>query len=462
MSHPPSTALAYARQHQGQFLQELKDFVSIPSISTDPNAAPEMQRAALWVAEKLRDLGIETVQILPTGGQSVVYGEWLRAGHSKPTVLIYGHYDVQPDEPVELWKSPAFQPEQRGDNLYGRGASDMKGQVMVALKAIESLRNTSGVPVNLRFLIEGEEEIGSPNLPAFIQAHKDLLRCDFAFNPDSGMIGAEMPTITYGLRGLVYFELRISGPAHDLHSGIYGGVVHNPAQVLGELIAGMHDSQGRITLPGFYDKVRPLEAEERLELSRLPMNEAFYLEQTGVPALHGEQGYTPVEQIGARPTLEVNGLLSGFTGEGQKTVLPSKAMAKISMRLVPDQQPDDVERQLRSYLEAHAPKTVTWELIKMSGAPASISDRHTPAVEALGKALQATWNKPPAFRREGGSVPVVIYMQQSLGVESVLTGFGLPDDNLHAPNEKLHLPTFYRGIEAIIRFFSILGEDGKP
>ena len=449
-------ALAYAQNNRQRFLDELIDFVRIPSVSTDPVAKPDMQCAAEWVAGQLRTLGFEKVQILPTAGHPVVYGENLTAGPDKPTALIYGHYDVQPAEPLELWESPPFEPVVRGENLYGRGASDMKGQVLTSLKSAEAWIRNGGLPINVKYLIEGEEEIGSPNLGEFITAHKSLLACDIAINPDTGMIGADDPTITYGLRGLAYFEIRLQGPEHDLHSGMYGGAVHNPAQVLCELVAGMHDSQGRVTLPGYYDRVRPLEDEERAEFTRLPMDEDFYLKQTGAPALRGEAGYTPVERVEGRPTLEVNGLLSGFTGEGTKTVLPAKAMAKISMRLVPDQDPDEVYRQLLQYMQEKAPDTVRWEVIQMSGGPASITDIHLPAVTALADALQATWGKRPIFKREGGSVPVVTQMQTELGVESVLTGFGLPDDNLHAPNEKIHLPTYYRGIEAFIRFYGNL------
>lgn len=457
MSASLNDALAYLKQHQQQFLDELIDFVRIASVSTDPAAGPEMQRAAEWVAGQLNRLGMENVQILPTGGHPVVYGELLQAGADRPTVLIYGHYDVQPAEPLELWHSPPFEPTLRGENLYGRGASDMKAQVVITLKAVEALMRSGGMPINVKFLVEGEEEIGSPNLENFLVANKALLACDFALNPDTGMIGPQTPTITYGLRGLGYFELRLTGPSQDLHSGLFGGAVHNPAQVLCELVAGMHDAQGRVTLPGFYDKVRPLDAEERAELARLPVDEDFYLKQTGAPALFGEAGYSAVERVAGRPTLEVNGLLSGFTGEGSKTVLPSKAMAKISMRLVPDQDPDEVQEQLRQYIQERAPKTVRWELIKHAGGHPSITDRNMPGVIALSKALEATWGIRPVYKREGGSVPVTAQMSKLLGVESVLTGFGLPDDNAHAPNEKMHLPTFYRGLEAITRYLDILG-----
>jgi len=451
-----SASLEYARQNRERFTAELVELVNIPSISTDPLAKEDVQRAAHWVATQLAHLGAKNINIFATEGHPIVYGEMLDAGENKPTALVYGHYDVQPAEPLELWESPPFQAEQRGENLYGRGVSDMKAQVMVVLKAVETLVRTGGLPINLKFLFEGEEEIGSPSLEGFLEQHKTLLSCDFSINPDTGMISPDIPTITYGLRGLAYFELRISGPEHDLHSGLYGGAVHNPAQVLCELIAGMHDSQGRVTLSGFYDKVRQLEPQERLELARLPMDESWYLEQTGAPALHGEAGYTSVERVGTRPTLEVNGLFAGFIGEGSKTVLPAKAMAKISTRLVPDQDPDDVYRQLLQYLESHAPKTVKWELIKMVGGIPSISDLNIQGVKALNQALEETWGKRPVFKREGGSVPVVSQMQRILGVESVLTGFGLLNDGAHAPNEKLHLPTYYKGIDTFIRYFTLL------
>lgn len=451
-------ALEYARSHHKRFLDDLKEFVSIPSVSTELSAKADMQRAANWVASRLEKLGIEEVTIFPTKGHPVVYGEYLKAGKDKPVVLIYGHYDVQPAEPLELWHTPAFEPTQIGENLYGRGASDMKGQITASLQAIEAIVETGELPVNIKFMIEGEEEIGSPNLEEFIKEHAELLSCSFTLNPDTGMIAPDVPTITYGLRGLAYFELRIYGPSQDLHSGLFGGAVHNPAQVLCELIAGMHDDQGQVTLPGFYDRVLALSPEERAELARLPLNDQFFLAQTGVPKLYGETGYTAIERVGARPTLEVNGFLSGFTGEGSKTVLPSYAMAKISMRLVPNQDPEDVHKQLTSYLVQHAPDTVRWELTKMAGGRASITDLSIPGVKALSQALEETWGVRPVYRREGGSVPVTAQIQEILGAESVLTGFGLPDDNLHAPNEKLHLPTYYRGLEALVRFFCIMGE----
>ncbi|MEW6718131.1 MAG: dipeptidase [Chloroflexota bacterium] len=452
MTDPRQSALDYAHTHRGRFLEELKQLLAIPSISTSPTYKNNMQQASQWVADHLGSMQMTGVKVYPPESHPIVYAEWLGAGSEAPTVLIYGHYDVQPADPLDEWTTPPFEPTERNHNLYARGASDMKGQVMATFKAVEAIMRTSTLPVNVKFVIEGEEEVGSPHLADFIREHQKLLACDVCLNTDTGMLAPDKPTITYALRGLAYFELHLYGASQDLHSGLYGGVVHNPAQVLCELIAGMHDEQGQVTLPGFYDKVLPLDEEERVELSRLPLDERFYLGQTGVPQLWGEKGYTPVERIGARPTLEVNGIYSGFIEEGAKTVLPAFAMAKISTRLVPNQEPAEVELQLREYLENHAPPTVRWELINMIGGPASLSDRNSPAIKALSSAQRMVWGVPPLFKREGGSVPVVTQLQEILGVSSVNTGFGLPDDHLHGPNEKLHLPTWYKGIDTLIHF----------
>ncbi len=447
-------ALEYAQKHKQRFLEDLIAFSAIPSVSTDPKRAADVQKTAEWVARRLNALDFDNVKIYPTQRHPVVFAENLAAGADAPTVLIYGHYDVQPAEPLDKWDSPPFEPQIRGENLYARGTTDMKGQVDATIDAVESiLRSGSALPANIKFMIEGEEEIGSPNLPKFIEEHKTMLACDVAINPDTGMIAPDLPTITYALRGLAYFELRLWGPHQDLHSGVFGGAIHNPAQVLADLIAGMHDEKGRVTLPGFYDRVRPLSDDERAELARLPKTAEWYMENTGVAALYGEEGYTPDERVGGRPTLEINGMLSGFTGEGSKTVLPAYAMAKISCRLVPDQDPDEVHQQLRQYLEEHAPSTVKWELISMASAPASISSRDSRWAQAYLQAAESAWNTKPVFKREGGSVPVVTYFQNILGVESVNIGFGLPTDNMHGPNEKLHLPTWYKGIDALIHFF---------
>lgn len=453
MTDSRQAALAYAHQNNARFLSELEEFLAIPTISTDPEHNADTQRGAEWTAAQLKALGMDNVRVMPTGGHPAVYGEWLKAGSDAPTVLIYGHYDVQPVDPLELWTSEPFKAVLRGDNLYARGASDMKGQVIASMKAVESIVRTSGLPVNLKWLIEGEEEIGSKNLGEFIKRNAGLLKADFCINPDAGMIGADLPTITYGLRGLAYFEIRLYGPNRDLHSGLFGGTIHNPAQALTELVAGMHDKKGRITLPGFYDKVRKADKAERKEIARLPIKPKDIIKMTGVPALWGEPDYTPEERVSIRPTLEVNGLLSGFTGEGSKTVLPAWAMAKISCRLVPDQTPEQTEKQLRAYLKKNAPKTIKWELTNLHNAGAALVETDSIGVKALAKALETTWGKRPYFKREGGSIGSVVLLQKYVGADSLLTGFGLPDDNVHSPNERLHLPTWYKGIEAFTHFF---------
>ncbi len=447
-------AIAYVRENQEKFLNELKEFSAIPSISTLDENKPDMQRAAEWVANQLKSLGMNQVQIMPTGGHPVVYGEWMGAGKNAPTILIYGHYDVQPVDPIELWTSDPFNAVVRGDYLFGRGTSDMKGQVVASLKAVEAIMRTGEAKVNFKWLIEGEEEIGSMNLGDFIKNHKELLACDFCLNPDAGLIAPDKPTITTGLRGLAYFELKVYGPSKDLHSGLFGGAVHNPAQALTELIAGMHDKNGKVTLPGFYDKVRKLSKKEREDFKRLPTKDKDLIAMTGAPALWGEPQFIAAERIGARPTLEVNGLLSGFTGQGAKTVLPAWAMAKISCRLVPDQTPEQTEKQLRAYLKQNAPKTIKWELTMINSAGAALVETDSAGVQALSKAFETVWGKKPYFKREGGSIGSVVLLQKYVGADSLLTGFGLPDDNQHSPDERMHLPTWYKGIEAFTHFFN--------
>ncbi|MEN6434185.1 MAG: dipeptidase [Anaerolineaceae bacterium] len=445
-----NSALDYAQKNKEAFLNTLGEFVSIPSISTEPELANSMLDAAHWCITRLEKLGFDT-RLIATPKYPLVFAE-RTVDPAYPTVLIYGHYDVQPPDPLELWETPPFDPSVRNDSFFGRGVSDMKGQIVACLSAIESLIKTGDVNLNLKWILEGEEEIGSPSLPPMLEEYKELLQSDIVFNPDSGMIAKNTPTITYGLRGLAYFELRVYGPATDLHSGMFGGVVHNPAQVLCDLISGMHDEHGHITLPGFYDSVIPLTEKERKQLEELPINEETYKQQTGVSELWGEEGYSPVERTGARPTLDVNGMCSGFTGHGSKTVIPAWAMAKISMRLVPDQDPAEVQQQLVKYLQTHAPDTIRWELTPMSGAPASITRTDLPEINAFADALERAWGKKPLYKREGGSIPIVYYMKTFLGSDSILGGFGLPDDHVHAPNEKLDLPTWYTGINALIHF----------
>jgi acetylornithine deacetylase/succinyl-diaminopimelate desuccinylase-like protein len=445
-------AHGYYQEHNNDLHQEFLELVKIPSVSTSEEHRSDMKSAADFLVEKLKSIGFQNVKAYDTPRHPIVYADYLE-NENKPTVLVYGHYDVQPPDPVEQWETPPFEPTARGDYLYARGASDMKGQVWASISALESILKTGDLPVNIKFMIEGEEEIGSPSLDPFLETHKDLLSCDLVLNADGGMLAPDKPTITYALRGMAYFELRIYGPSADLHSGIFGGVVANPANVLSKLIAGMHDDQGRVTLPGFYDKVRDLSAQEREELSRIGMDEAFFKQIAGVPALNGEAGFAPVERVGARPTLDVNGLYSGYIEPGAKTIIPAYAMAKISTRLVPDQDPAEVHEAMKAYLESNAPDTVRWELDYMSGAPAYINEEEVPGLDLFIQALKDTWQVEPLKKREGGSIPVATSMKNILGVDSIITGFGLPDDQIHSPNERLHLPTHKKGVEALIRFF---------
>jgi acetylornithine deacetylase/succinyl-diaminopimelate desuccinylase-like protein len=446
-------SLTYAHQNSDRFLEELISFIAIESVSSDPERREEVRKAAHWLSDKLQSLGLGQVEIYETPLHPVVYAEKI-FDKSAPTILIYGHYDVQPESPVDLWNTPPFDATVVGTHLVARGATDMKGQIMAGLAAVEALlSHNEDLPFNLKFIYEGEEEIGSPSIRNFLEEHQVLLAADVVLNLDAGMINADTPSITYALRGLAYFELLVKGPAQDLHSGIFGGVVDNPAIVLSQLIAGMKNNQHRISLPGFYDDVRSLSDKERNELARVPQTPDTYLSQTGVPQLAGEQGYTCIEQNTARPTLDVHGLLSGFTGEGAKTVIPAWAKAKISMRLVPDQDPAKVADQLRRYLSENAPPTVVWELKTFTGGHPAFCDPDLPASKALRNAFELTWGKTPVFKREGASIPIVTEMKEILGIDSVLSGFALPEDNMHAPNETLNLEVWRKGILTIIHFF---------
>ncbi|MFI5449743.1 MAG: dipeptidase [Candidatus Bathyarchaeia archaeon] len=451
---PLAQALEFAQLNRPRFLSELKDFIAIPSISTLPERKGDIQRAAEWLVHELIRIGLHA-EIIATNGHPVVYGERLGT-LGKGTVLVYGHYDVQPVDPLDEWISSPFEATIRGDDIFGRGASDMKGNAHAILKALEAWTNSGDLPVNVKILFEGEEEIGSPNLETFMIKYKDKLNCDCVLNTDSGILRPDLPSLAYGLRGLICFEIFVRGPKNDLHSGTFGGSVHNPGQVLCELIASMHDSDGRVTLPGFYDRVRTVSNAERTELASIPHSDRNWQEVTGVPQLWGERGFSTLERIGTRPTLEVNGLLSGFTGEGVKTVLPARAMAKISMRMVPDQDDETVDQQLKEYLHKNAPPTVTWEVRKLESEAAVILDRNTPAMRAASSSLEAVFGVRPVFDLKGESIGVPSLTKKILGKDTVLMGFGLPDDRIHAPNEKLHLPNYYRGIETYIRFFELI------
>ena len=447
------SALEHVRSHHDDYLEQLKTLIAIPSVSTLPEHKQDVVRTAEWLRDELKRLGMTRAELMPTPLHPMVYAEWLGAP-GKPTVLVYGHYDVQPVDPVAEWETPPFEPTVRGDYLYARGASDMKSQIFAQLKAVEALFLKGGPPVNLKYLLEGEEEIGSPSLDAFVDEHRDLLACDFVLNCDAGILAPDLPALVYALRGLAYFELEVRGPKKDLHSGLFGGSVHNPAQVLCDLVTGMHDEKGRVMLPGFYDAVRPLDDEERAQIARWPMTDDQWKAMAGVSELWGEEGYTTLERVGARPTLEVNGLVSGFIGEGAKTVLPARALAKLSCRLVADQAPASIKAMLELYVAENAPETVTCEVRELSYGPGAIMDRHSAPTQAAAAALKTVFGAEPVFRREGGSVPVVGVLQHKLGVDSVMLGFALPDDGIHGPNEKQHLPTLFKGIETYVRFLA--------
>lgn len=446
-------ALQYLHDHQQDFFHELKEFVAFASVSAEPGHYPDVHDAAEWVAGKLLDLGMHNVALFTTPRHPVVYGEYLDAGKEAPIVLIYGHYDVEPPDPVEQWKSPPFKARVRGDHVYGRGVADMKGQLILCMAALEAVARTGTLPVNLKFLIEGEEEIGSPSLNQFVTEHKDLLKCDFALNLDTEMVAVDLPTITYGMRGLSLCDVTVTGPAWDLHSGLFGGAVANPVQVLCKLVADMRDENGRILLPGFYNRVRTLTAEERRELNQTPMDTAYLLEQTGAPKLWGETGYTPVENIAARPTLDLNGISGGYSGSGVKMIIPASASAKISLRLVPDQDPSEVYQQVKQFMQEHAPDTVRVDVREVVNVAPVITERSSTHVQALSDALQTVWRRRPLYIRLGGSVPIIPLVQRHLGVETVSTGFAiLSDCRAHSPDENLHLPTWYHGMEALVHY----------
>ena len=455
--HP---SIGYIQERRAAFVEELKAFLRIPCVSTRAENKADMDRAAQWLVDHMRAIGLEHAAILPTAGHPVVYADWLRAP-GKPTVLIYGHYDVQPAEPLELWTTGPFDPTVRGGELFARGAVDDKGQVFMHLKAIEAhLRTQGSLPVNVKLLIEGEEEIGSPNLGAFITEKLDMLRGDIVVISDTAMIAKGAPGITVGLRGLVYFQIDMEGAKGDLHSGGFGGSVENPAFALAQLLSQLKDRNGRITIPGFYDDVRRLPAEERRALAKLPFSEKRFLRDVGAPMLHGEKGFTTLERLWARPTLEVNGLLSGFTGAGAKTVLPSRAMAKVSMRLVPNQDPNKIARSFVQHVKRLAPKTVRVKITEVSGRgmPWLIPTDH-PSLQAVARAIEKGFGKKPVYTRTGGTIPVVATLDRLLKAPILLMGIGLPNENAHAPNEKLDLDNLHHGTLAAAHLFLELAEE---
>lgn len=445
------SALSWFDAHYDEKLKECIHLLSIPSISTEPQRKGDIQAACDYLSSYLEGLGADKVQTFQTKVHPILYAEFNKGGEAAKTLLIYGHYDVQPADPINEWRTDPFTPTIVDDKLYARGASDMKGQVMAAIFAMEAVLKTSGLPLNIKFLLEGEEEIGSPSLDSFIHEHKELLACDMVLNPDAGMIAKDLPTLTYGLRGLIYFELRIDGPSADLHSGLFGGVVANPANVLAQIIAKLHNPDGSIAIPGFYDNVLPLDEEERKKLASHANADEGFLKFSGAPKLFGEAGYSANERAGARPTLDVNGLYSGFIGEGAKTIIPAYAKAKISCRLVPNQDPEIIYMKAQRFIASLVPETVRATFYKHAGGPAYLASE-APGAENLAKALEETWRRPVTYRREGGSIPVATTMQKALGVKSLLTGFGLPDDQIHSPNEHQNLTVWKLGVQAFIRF----------
>ena len=448
--------LTYLEENYNRFLNELIELVRIPSISIEPEHDLDIKRAAQWLADKLRSMGIENVETLPTSGHPVVYGDWLHGGPSTPTALIYGHYDVQFPQPLEDWKSDPFQPEIRDGNLYGRGASDMKGQMLASLNAVEAILKTKNLPMNIKFLLEGEEEIGSKHLNEFLAQNREKLACDFSLNTDAGgMPDPETPAICYSLRGGVGFLVELYGPSHDIHSGEFGGTIQNPIHVMARLIAGLHDENGHVTLPGFYDRVRRLDDDEKAELAQLPFDEEYMLKHSGAPSLWGEPEFTPLERTVARPTAEILHFVAG----APKSAIPAKATARFSFRLVPDQDPEEVAQAFRKYLENRLPPTMTCKAVLTGGNPGIILDRQSPEIQALKNALQAAFGRPPILQRGGGGIGAVSMFKQTLGINSILTGFSLPDDNFHGPNEKLHLPTWKKGMAALVHFFHNLAKE---
>ena len=447
----------YLQSQKGRFEEDLCELLRVPSVSTDPACRDEMTRAAAWVAERFGRLGFAP-EIIPTAGHPLVYAESPHV-EGVPTVLVYGHYDVQPADPLEQWISPPFEPTRREGCLYARGATDDKGQFLTHLFSAEAWLATEGrLPLNLKYLIEGEEEIGSPSLPAFLREQAAKLACDCIVISDGGQFAPEQPAITYGLRGIICFDLRLTGPNRDLHSGSFGGTVTNPANALTRILAAMVDEHGRIQVPGFYDDVEPISELERSQLAALPFDERAYQQQIGVSGLSGEEGYTTLQRRWARPTFDLNGLTSGYQGEGSKTVLPKTASAKFSFRLVPNQDPEKVARALRAMLAKLCPPGICFELEEHHGAPGVTIALDSPYIQAAARAIEAAFGRPPVYTREGGSIPVVSTFHEVLPVDILLLGWGQDDDNTHSPNERFALVDFHRAILASARLWGELGQ----
>lgn len=460
MSNLPPDLDAFFVANESRIRDELFDLLRIPSVSARSEHNPDTARAAQWVADNMSNAGLRAT-VHPTAGHPIVIAEWRGAGAGAPTVLIYGHYDVQPAEPLELWHSPAFEPTVRDGKLFARGSVDDKGQLFIHMKALEAhLKVRGALPVNVVVLAEGEEEVGSEHLAAFIEAHKAELACGAVVISDSAMFAPGLPSILSSLRGLAYFQIDVTGPTTDLHSGSYGGAVVNPAMALARILATMHDAAGHVAIPGFYDRVRDWGDKARREIGALPFDDEHFRAETGAPMLGGENAYSTLERIWMRPTCEVNGLLSGYTGEGAKTVLPSKAMAKVSCRLVPDQDPRDIERLMQAHVERVAPAGVTIKVQVLHGGKPWRAELDGPLFTAARKALAAAFNRQPVTTGEGGSIPVVDDFSRILGAPVLLMGFGLPGENAHAPNEWLSLENFSKGLRAVAVLYDELGKKG--
>jgi acetylornithine deacetylase/succinyl-diaminopimelate desuccinylase-like protein len=443
-----NVAADYLRENRQRHLSQLSELLRIPSVSTDAERREDIGRAAAWVKARLLEAGATSAAIHPTEGHPVVYGEWLGAP-GRPTVLVYGHYDVQPADPLDLWTTPPFEPSIRDGRIYARGATDDKGQLSIHVNALEAHLRTSGrCPVNVKFLIEGEEEIGSPHLTSFIEANRKKLACDAVIVSDTSMFAKGIPSICHGLRGLTYLQIDVRGTDRDLHSGSFGGAVINPAFALARMLSALKDDKGKVKVPGFYDRVRKLTPAEKKAFASLPHRDAKFKKAIGAPELFGEAGFTTLERLWARPTLEINGIWGGFTGEGAKTVIPAEAHAKISCRLVPNQTPAEIARKVETHLRRIAPKSVRVKVTDLHGGPAWLAETDHPALQAAARAVERAFGKAPVFTREGGSIPVISSFTRLLGVPSVLLGIGLNDDNAHAPDEKLELDLFFGGNEA--------------
>jgi acetylornithine deacetylase/succinyl-diaminopimelate desuccinylase-like protein len=447
-----SSIQSYINSNKDRFLRELFDLIRIPSVSAKDENKADMVKAAQFLKDSLLNAGAGKAEIYPTSGHPVLYAEKL-ISHDLPTILVYGHYDVQPAEPFELWNTSPFEPVIKDGKIWGRGADDDKGQLFMHVKAFELMSKTGNLPCNVKFMVEGEEEVGSVNLAKFCNDHKEMLAADVILISDTTMIALDTPSVTSGLRGLSYVQVEVTGPNRDLHSGLYGGAVVNPCNVLCEMIASLKDNKGKVTIPGFYDDVKECSAEERAEMSLRPFDRNKFMQSVGVTRLMGEEGYSDLERIGIRPTLDINGIWGGYTGEGAKTILPSKAFAKISMRLVPYQNAEKIAALFIKHFISLTPEGVTVKAEYLHGGESYVSPLDTPEYSAASKAVEDTLNKKPIPVRSGGSIPVVATFEKVLGIKSILLGFGLESDAIHSPNENFPVENFFRGIETIVNYY---------